>query len=708
MYHIAEPSEVVFDEVHFGKYASYYLKRTYFFDVHPPLAKLIIALAAWLARFDGKYEFDTIGEKYTDHNVPYAAIRAFLALLGALQAPLVYQILRATGVSVAAALVSAAMLVFDNAHATQSRLILLDAPLVLFLLASLYCYIRFYAIRYREFTPAWWGWLCMTGVFLALTISCKMVGFFAFCTVGAAVVLDLWDLLDIRRGLSVRRLVRHLCARALFLIVVPVFVYLGWFWVHFAVLTESGPGDTFMSAAFQQTLSGNELLQQARELHAFDTVTIKHRGTDVFLHSHNETYPLKYDDGRISSNGRQVTGYPFVDSNNEWQIVPVDPVDDADGSFNETRRRIFHKQQVRLRHVGTDAFLMAHDVASPLMPTNEEITTIPAEHLSEEEANARFEVHIQGGAAGKTTWHSHRSWFHLIHVPTRVALWTYAGGELPDWAFNQQEVNGNKNAFEKTAVWYVDDVRPDPDSPSFATRTAPPPPRAKRSLPFMRKFLELQGTMLQQNNRLTMSHPYASRPISWPFLTQGVSYWTHDASRRQVFFIGNPLAWWLPAFALSVFGGLMFTDMLLRRRGIFQIPTAARQRFLRTTGWFALAWAFHYLPFFGMHRQLFLHHYLPAHVCAVLAFGGVLDFFTAHSLDAPLSPPGPGLDDDRRRRPMRLVQHPFVRVFAAAAIAAIAAVFVFLAPVTYGDTPLSVEAAKARKMLPGWQLQFIK
>jgi len=39
------------------------------------------------------------------------------------------------------------------------------------------------------------------------------------------------------------------------------------------------------------------------ELRYYDIITLRHKDTKVFLHSHPERYPLRYDDGRISSQG---------------------------------------------------------------------------------------------------------------------------------------------------------------------------------------------------------------------------------------------------------------------------------------------------------------------------------------------------------------------------------------------------------------------
>ncbi|GME92495.1 unnamed protein product [[Candida] boidinii] len=75
------PDSVVFDEVHFGGFAKKYIKNAFFMDVHPPLAKLLIAFVAVLGGFKGDFDFAKIGDVYPD-SVPYVLMRQLPALFG--------------------------------------------------------------------------------------------------------------------------------------------------------------------------------------------------------------------------------------------------------------------------------------------------------------------------------------------------------------------------------------------------------------------------------------------------------------------------------------------------------------------------------------------------------------------------------------------------------------------------------------------------
>lgn len=103
-----------FDEVHFGKFASYYITRQYYFDVHPPFAKLLFGLAGWFVGFDGEFTFDNIGDNYTLNNVPYIGMRALPAVLGSLTVPIVYAIMKESGYSTIIAAFSASLILFGT------------------------------------------------------------------------------------------------------------------------------------------------------------------------------------------------------------------------------------------------------------------------------------------------------------------------------------------------------------------------------------------------------------------------------------------------------------------------------------------------------------------------------------------------------------------------------------------------------------------
>lgn len=78
--------------------------------------------------------------------------------------------------------------------------------------------------------------------------------------------------------------------------------------------------------------------------------------------------------------------------------------------------------------------------------------------------------------------------------------------------------------------------------------------------------------MFDVNNGLKASHPYDSRPGSWPLLMRGISFWSSkDASRpANIYLIGNPLVWWAAAGSLVAYALYnLVVAFLLKRQIIF-------------------------------------------------------------------------------------------------------------------------------------------
>lgn len=88
LFRIGSNHKVVWDEAHFGKFGSYYIRHLFYFDVHPPLGKILVAVSGWLSGFNGDFEFAS-GTDYPAE-VPFIRMRIIMAIYGILMVPVAF------------------------------------------------------------------------------------------------------------------------------------------------------------------------------------------------------------------------------------------------------------------------------------------------------------------------------------------------------------------------------------------------------------------------------------------------------------------------------------------------------------------------------------------------------------------------------------------------------------------------------------------
>jgi len=244
-WHLESPSQVVFDEVHFGKFVSAYFTHKYYFDIHPPLGKLVIAGFAKIAGFKADFDFSHIGENFDSGSL--FGLRFLPALFGSIFVVLIYFLILSLGGSKKAAFFGSFLVLFDNAFLVESKFILLDIFLMFFGFLSLYLFII--AKEKENNSKKQIILYLISAISVALGFSVKWT---AFSFLGLIFILIFLDYL---RNFKFKPFL----AKGLIFTIVPLFVYLSVFAIHFKLLDQSGPGDAFMSPAFQKTLKGNSI-----------------------------------------------------------------------------------------------------------------------------------------------------------------------------------------------------------------------------------------------------------------------------------------------------------------------------------------------------------------------------------------------------------------------------------------------------------------
>lgn len=175
----------------FGKFGSYYIKHEYYFDVHPPLGKMLVGLSGVLAGYNGSFEFKS-GEKYPEY-VDFTSMRVFNALFGIACIPLAYFTAKELRLRKPAVWLVTLMVLCENSYTTISRFILLDSMLLCGTVATVFCWAKFHNQRHNSFEPEWFFWLFMTGVSIGCVCSVKLVGLFVTALVGLYTIEDLWN-----------------------------------------------------------------------------------------------------------------------------------------------------------------------------------------------------------------------------------------------------------------------------------------------------------------------------------------------------------------------------------------------------------------------------------------------------------------------------------------------------------------------------------
>lgn len=641
LYRIDALKSVAWDEAHFGKFGSYYIKNEFYFDVHPPLGKLLVALSGHLAGFDGNFKFGS-GLSYPK-DLNFVTMRAFNCIFGILCTPLAYKTAHLLGYSQFTVWLISLQVVFEMVSLTLSKFILLDSFLLFFTVFCFYCLIHIHRLRIldRLLTSEGFKWLCLTGFAIGCVCSIKWVGLFVTVLIGLYIIYDLliktYQLGSKKYPITVGKYLIHWISRIVTLIFIPFVLYLVFFKIHFHLLSNSGPGDGSISTLLQASLNGSRIKYGPRSVAYGSLVTLRSQGLSPnLLHSHPQRYPE-------GSQQQQVTTYGFKDSNNEFLIefdlqsqlnnhyATLEPDENITVDYH---RLVKNGDTVRLVHNNRNCLLHSHKIPSFISKSHYEVSCYASLKSSDKKDEWVIEIQNQEKSPSPEFQNEAEDEVHPISTNFRLkhkVLGCYlatTGKSYPAWGYQQGEVICKRSFMKQDkSTWWNFEDHVNEALPNVTSKYVPPKPR------FWKEFVLINFGMMASNNALVPDpnkfDKLSSEWWEWPILRSGLRMGAWSSSVNYKYFLmGNPAVTWTSTFCIGVLVIVYVIKLWrwqrqkLNYKSIFdpQWDQLVAQSMLPILGW-----VLHYLPFVLMGRVTYLHHYVPAQYFATFVVGYIME-----------------------------------------------------------------------------------
>ncbi|KAK6465613.1 Dolichyl-phosphate-mannose-protein mannosyltransferase-domain-containing protein [Scheffersomyces coipomensis] len=634
LYDINKSKAVTWDEAHFGKFGAYYLNHEFYFDVHPPLGKLLIGLSEYLSNFNGEFAFDS-GAVYPEE-CDFVFMRVFNCIFSILCTPLSYYLGINLGFSQWTTWFLTLSVTFEMISLTLSKFILLDSILIFFTVLSYFCLIKLHNLIIQNNSLSLKGfiWLIVTGFSIGCVCSVKWVGLFVTVLVGLYIIYDLliksYQLTSKSTSgapkISIMTYILHWISRIITLILIPFFIYLFCFKIHFTVLNRSGTGDGSISTLLQTSLEGNSIRSGPRSISYGSLITLRSQGLSPnLIHSHEHIYPE-------GSHQQQVTTYGFKDENNDFLI---DTEQEINSSNDDEQYRTLVKDGdvIRLTHEVTGCLIRTHTFHAPVSNNHFEVSCF-GDVENENEFKDEWIIEIQNHEVSPSPSFQNENADEIHPISTNFRLknkqlgcyLATTGYSYPSWGFQQGEVVCKYTFLskDKSTWWNIEDhVNNKLEMPAEAY--VPPKPK------FWKEFILLNYGMMASNNALVPDPDKFDRLSSewweWPILHTGLRMCSWLTDDVKFFLIGNPFITWFSTLSLGLFliYALVKAFRYQRQLDNFDLFDSNWNLFLIQGIVPFIGWFFHYFPFIVMGRVKYLHHYLPAQYFAILISSFIME-----------------------------------------------------------------------------------